>query len=371
MRNNKEYSILFVDDEQQALKYFDKAFSKEFSVLTCDNVVDAKKILDDNSNSIAVLLSDQRMPDQNGTELLSYTRENHPHIIRLLTTAYSDLSEAIAAVNTGEILRYLSKPWDIQVLKAELQYAMRFFMLRHERDQLLKEKLNVKQRLVELNRVRDLIVMASGVTHMRNALHATEAFLTELPKLKESQLADIKSLDIWGLLEKEIKEQLALSETLISRTKNNGAFESNSLAELVEELISNFNGKIECNSISLPEIKFNKELVTSMLSDIMNLLSSTCSAGGKLNVTIESTTDGGKVSVQANECKLTSLLDTPVELLSAFYICYHHGGALTIDASDSISYQITLPSDPTRIELNELAEDWLEGVLQRFEEWPE
>lgn len=369
----KKHNILYVDDEQKALKYFKKILSDDFSILTCENVSDAKNILDDNSNKIAVLLTDQRMPDERGTDLLNYSRQHHPHIIRLLTTAYSDLDDAIEAVNNGEILRYLTKPWDLKALQADLKYAMRFFRMRNERDQLLKEKLNVKQRLIELNRVRDLIVMASGFTHLRNPLHAIRSFLLQLPKLKQTQVADLQSLDVWGLMEKEIKAQIEIADDLLKQTNTNDNFNSDSFKTLIEKIHHNFQNDIELNSISIPSIKHNSDLVEKMLNGILKMLLATRSTDDKLQVTVEAGSNGVKIIAHAVNFKqeLSSLLNTPTELLAAFFICYHHSGDITIDVSDGISYEITLPSDPDNTQLAKLNNGWLEEVLQRFEEWPD
>lgn len=369
----KDYSILFVDDEQNALKYFIKLFSKEFSVITSDNVNGAKEILDDKSDEIAILLTDQRMPDQCGTDLLSYARENHPHIIRLLTTAYTDLEDAIHAVNDGEILRYLTKPWDFNALNAELKYAMRFFMLRHERDQLLKEKLNVKQRMVELNRARDLIVMASGITHLRNPVQAVAAFLTQLPKLKRTQTADLKSLDVWGLLEDEIKKQLEISNGVLTETREHAGFQENAINTLIEKASADFDGKVELKNISESVIKCDKGLIEKMLRGVIDALLLICPENEKPCLSMQAASGGVKIVVHANafDQDALSLLTTPVALLMSFYICYHHGGELNINTHDGISYEITLPSEPDSKQSAKLNEDWIEEILQRFEEWPE
>ena len=105
-----KYSILFVDDEEKALKYFSRLFSDEFTILTAPDTEKAKAILQENHQDIGVLITDQRMPEETGVTLLKHAKDNYPNIIRLLTTAYSDLSDAIEAVNKGEILRYITKP---------------------------------------------------------------------------------------------------------------------------------------------------------------------------------------------------------------------------------------------------------------------
>ena len=86
------------------------------------------------------------MPGEYGNELLRYARERYPHIVRILTTAYSELDQTVEAVNQGQIHRYIKKPWDITALRMELKQALELSGLRRERDQLVREKLMVLQK---------------------------------------------------------------------------------------------------------------------------------------------------------------------------------------------------------------------------------
>lgn len=139
-------AILFVDDEATAVKYFQRAIGALAPVVTGGSVEEGKALLDAHADSLAVLVSDQRMPGEYGNELLRYARERYPHIVRILTTAYSEIEHTVAAVNEGQIHRYIKKPWDITALRMELKQALEMAGLRKERDQLLREKLSVLQR---------------------------------------------------------------------------------------------------------------------------------------------------------------------------------------------------------------------------------
>jgi len=122
--NIEKNSILYVDDEVDSLKYFEKAFSKKFSILTAFNANDGFKIIQENSDKIGVLLTDQRMPETSGVELLEKTKELNPAITRILVTAYSDHEASLDAVNKGKIFNYISKPWDFDKLKETLAEAL-------------------------------------------------------------------------------------------------------------------------------------------------------------------------------------------------------------------------------------------------------
>ncbi|MGB0712375.1 MAG: response regulator, partial [Gammaproteobacteria bacterium] len=133
MSQDTRTAILFVDDEPKALKYFRLAIEKDYPVLTAESVAAALEILEEHAHRIGVLISDQRMPVAAGVTLLKTARERYPAIVRMLTTAYSELDAAVDAVNSGEIHRYIPKPWDIERLRIELVQAMQLFELRQER----------------------------------------------------------------------------------------------------------------------------------------------------------------------------------------------------------------------------------------------
>ncbi|AMR79754.1 response regulator [Cupriavidus nantongensis] len=146
-------AILFVDDEATAVKYFQRAIGALAPVVTGGSVEEGKALLDAHADSLAVLVSDQRMPGEYGNELLRYARERYPHIVRILTTAYSELDQTVEAVNQGQIHRYIKKPWDITALRMELKQALELAGLRKERDQLIREKLSVLQTQTVASRI--------------------------------------------------------------------------------------------------------------------------------------------------------------------------------------------------------------------------
>jgi two-component system response regulator PhcR len=80
------------------------------------------------------------MPVQTGVVLLDRAKRRYPHIVRVLTTAYADLEDAVAAVNSGEIHRYVLKPWDIAALRADLRAAMEVHRRRCHEQELFQAK---------------------------------------------------------------------------------------------------------------------------------------------------------------------------------------------------------------------------------------
>ena len=101
-------------------------------------------------------MTDQRMPGEKGVWLLERARQLRPRIIRILATAYADMDAAIAAVNTGAIYKYVTKPWDPPQLETTLKRGLEFFMVQRERDQLLQEKMSVLHNMMIADRIVSL-----------------------------------------------------------------------------------------------------------------------------------------------------------------------------------------------------------------------
>ncbi|MDO9504374.1 MAG: response regulator [Hydrogenophaga sp.] len=155
--------ILYVDDEAMALKYFERLVSPLAPVLTAGSVEEGRAVLLAHGADVAVLVCDQRMPGERGNELLRHAREYYPGIVRMLTTAYSELGDAIEAINTGEIYRYINKPWELESLRADLKNALELAALRSERDGLMRDKLLAQQSRLLANRLSALLMVGSAV----------------------------------------------------------------------------------------------------------------------------------------------------------------------------------------------------------------
>ena len=137
----QRYAILFVDDEANTRKYFKRLFGDKFRILEAEDGVEALSVFRQHANEIGIIVTDQRMPNETGVGFLSKIAGDYPDIIKILSTAYSDIDAAIGSVNQGGIFRYMTKPWDIPQLEVTLRRAMEFFTVKRERDALLGAKM--------------------------------------------------------------------------------------------------------------------------------------------------------------------------------------------------------------------------------------
>jgi two-component system probable response regulator PhcQ len=129
---SKNCTILYVDDEENSLKYFSRVFCDQFTVLTAENTPSAYHLLLQHRDKIGVLLADQRMPGEKGLDFLRRTYRLHPDAVRILTTAYSDSELINEALTSSWISTVVMKPWDIPALEAILKRACELYRQQRE-----------------------------------------------------------------------------------------------------------------------------------------------------------------------------------------------------------------------------------------------
>jgi response regulator RpfG family c-di-GMP phosphodiesterase len=146
-KTQDKIKVLYVDDETNNLLAFQAGFRRHYEIFTASTVAEGLNVL--NENDINVILADQRMPKITGVEFFNIIRKAHPDPMRILITGYSDIDALVDAINTGEIFRYIKKPWDDLELKTAIQNAYEVYNTRLE----LKTKVHELERANdELNR---------------------------------------------------------------------------------------------------------------------------------------------------------------------------------------------------------------------------
>ncbi|MCD0489577.1 response regulator [Pedobacter sp. MC2016-14] len=144
--DKQDINILYVDDEVHNLNAFKASFRRCFNVFTADSAADALAVLKE--ESIHVIVTDQRMPVMTGIEFLESIIEKYPDPIRILLTGYSDINAVIDAINKGQVYLYITKPWQDDELRLNLERAYEVFSLRKQNKEL-NEKLTVVNQQLE------------------------------------------------------------------------------------------------------------------------------------------------------------------------------------------------------------------------------
>lgn len=108
-----KHTILCVDDEIDNVDALERLFRKKYNVLKAISAAEGlAKIKAQKDGRVALIISDQRMPQKTGVEFLKESIEYVPEAIRILLTGYTDIESVIDAINSGEVYRYITKPWD-------------------------------------------------------------------------------------------------------------------------------------------------------------------------------------------------------------------------------------------------------------------
>ncbi len=132
--NTPKSKILFVDDEPQILETLKLVF-RGWNIKTTTSAKEALKLLQ--SETFSVIVSDQRMPEMTGVEFLKEAKALSPKSVRILLTGYSELDNVIESINSGEVYRFITKPWDNDKLKETVETACKIAEL----DADLKEEV--------------------------------------------------------------------------------------------------------------------------------------------------------------------------------------------------------------------------------------
>lgn len=177
-------TILLIDDEERILRSLRMLFFMSYDVRMTTDPYEAIRIL--REEKVHVVVSDQRMPIMQGSELLRIARETSPATMRILLTGYSDLNASIDSVNEGEVFRYLLKPWSAGDVKstvaeaaaiAEASFAMQSECVRGKSAVLENRKprvLIMDQEEATVSTVREILGDRCDIVWAHNAQMAME-----------------------------------------------------------------------------------------------------------------------------------------------------------------------------------------------------
>jgi CheY-like chemotaxis protein len=177
LSKSKKLKILVVDDEPDNLDLLYRTFRRDFHVLKADSGINALEVLAA-EGEVAVIISDQRMPEMKGTEFLSKTVPQFPDTVRIILTGFTDIEDLVEAINAGQVYKYITKPWDPGELKAVVQRAAETYDL-------------LKQRTEELRRANAQMALLTVLVQVTQAAKSLEETLTPIATVfSESFTAD-------------------------------------------------------------------------------------------------------------------------------------------------------------------------------------
>jgi two-component system probable response regulator PhcQ len=407
----KRFAVLYVDDEEKSLKQFTRAFQDQFRIFTAANAQEGLKLLEEHKDDIGLLMTDQRMPGEKGVWLLEKARQLRPRIIRILATAFADMEAAIAAVNTGAIYKYVSKPWDPPQLENTLKRGLEFFMVQRERDQLLMEKMSVLHNMMIADRIVSLGLLAAGLSHhIRNSLVAVKTFLDLAPAKMAEEKIDLDGLrnpDFWKEYYLNVQGQIdkingLLKDLWTASEKPTFAFSDQVqlrqvVAETIDRLSDGFKAKrIEVeNQIpdSLPILNVDKpklyRLFELLLKDELASLPSGSRVALSASLFNGSRADKQEIQIQLSDngpglpkealrllfdpfvVRSDSPMEYGINLMACFFIVHHHGGRIDARSGEGRGtvFTLRLPINPAQVQSLQNESEFLQKVLLSDSLW--
>ncbi|MBW2541764.1 MAG: response regulator [Deltaproteobacteria bacterium] len=213
-------TVLFVDDEPNILKSVQRLLrQEEMNVLCASTGEEALEIL--SQTPAQVVVTDQRMPEMSGVDLLSAVRERHPEIIRMMLTGFTEIKVAVEAINRGEIYRLITKPWNDDELRATIRQAFEQADLKDEIKRLNRVTREQNFRLQDMNRnleekVRERTKqLASKHRELRTAYVQTVGALAEAVDAKDAYTRGHS--ERVGVYASKIAREMGFSKEFIER----------------------------------------------------------------------------------------------------------------------------------------------------------
>ncbi len=180
MSEARPLTLLFVDDEPSILSALRRLFRPHgYRILIAESGQAGLDTLE--SETVDLVISDMRMPEMDGATFLKAVRGRWPGIVRILLTGYADITSTIAAINEGEIYRYIAKPWDDNEIVLVVREAL-------ERQRLEAEN----QRLTELTRQQNEELKALNAGLEQKVAERTAEVREALGELRKTFMATVQ-----------------------------------------------------------------------------------------------------------------------------------------------------------------------------------
>lgn len=224
--------IVCVDDEPRVLKGLRRRIGRAYDVSTAESGAEALALMRDTA-TFQVVVSDMRMPGMSGAEFLYKVRQEFPDTVRILLTGQSDLNDAIAAVNEGNIFRFLSKPCPPEILMPALSDAVEHYRLVQAERELLEGTVRGSVTLLtEILGIKDPIASGRG-TRLKQHIRSLASEL-EIEESWDFEVAAMLSQIGYAVVPGDIVDRARAGQVLTDQEKH--LFESH--AGVARELLA-------------------------------------------------------------------------------------------------------------------------------------
>jgi len=177
-----ERTILLVDDEEHVSASLARLLRRDgYTILRANSGQAGLALLE--NNQVGVIISDQRMPGMTGTEFLTKVRERFPDTVRVVLSGYTELNSVTDAINRGAVYKFLTKPWENDLLRANVEEAFQRYEMKLENARLSSElsQANEELRAINLELEQRVERKAREVVHNLQVLRVSQEMLEVMP----------------------------------------------------------------------------------------------------------------------------------------------------------------------------------------------
>lgn len=322
--SKKTHFVLFVDDEDGILKAVKRVLRSEaYSVLLARSGEEALCAI--SAQPVQVVVSDLHMPEMDGVTFLSTVKKKAPDAIRLAFSGRSDSEAIVDAINSGNVHRYIVKPWDDDQLKITIRQAIELWELQSERKHLLETLTEQNQRLEALveQRTRQILAVqrqadigryASQIVHnLRNPLHTISAAIDLLVTVSKRQNLTEENLEKWlGVARSAINDLKAIMEGILAYAREQvscvmepldvNGFIKNEM--IFFEMMPQFKYEIDKELLldrSNPKIKANPLHIKQILDNLVNNALDAMEAVKKKRLSIATSVVGDHLEIRVSD----------------------------------------------------------------------
>jgi len=175
-------TILLVDDEVNIINALKRTLRPDgYSILTANNGEEGLALLAE--HEVGVIISDQRMPHMTGVEFLRKVKLLYPKTLRIVLSGYTELESVTSAINEGAICKFLTKPWDDDLLRDNIREAFQYYEMEQENLRLSRELRSANDKLSILNQnlEQKVVDKSHEIIHSINLLQISQEILEHLP----------------------------------------------------------------------------------------------------------------------------------------------------------------------------------------------
>jgi len=214
-------TILIVDDEANILQALKRVFRREpYRVLTASSGAEGVEILQ--KEHVDLIISDQRMPEMDGTQFLARAKELYPETIRIILSGYTDVNSITEAINVGNVYKFILKPWEDEALRTTIRESLDIARLQRENKALTEtiKKQNEELKYLNKNLGKEVENRIAEIELQNEALKLARDILESLPIAvlgtdNEGSIALVNSL-ARGYFESEGQALLGSNSTKVS-----------------------------------------------------------------------------------------------------------------------------------------------------------